>query len=281
MKRYRFRRDLAPKVALRVLMVAVACAGIPAGMKALWGPRAALPANAPANRSTPAVRATPAAAASGSAEGGDAVTTVSEAQVRSAGCLVLINHNRRWQEGLLPPELVDMRQYCTSRAYALKDSAMRADKTAAQALDRMLNAAATAGMRDIVVMSAYRGHEKQRILFEQQVALLTPIFADTQRAQTVAAQSVARPGASEHHTGLAFDLAIRGMEMEQFGETAQGRWVREHCAQYGFILRYEPHKFALTGVMGEPWHFRYVGEDAAQKMQQNGWCLEEYVKYNP
>lgn len=83
----------------------------------------------------------------------------------------------------------------------------------------------------------------------------------------------ARPGHSEHQTGLALDL---NDITSAFANTAEGIWVAENCWRYGFILRYPQGKEAQTGYMYEPWHIRYVGVDAATKIYQSGLCLEEY-----
>lgn len=86
---------------------------------------------------------------------------------------------------------------------------------------------------------------------------------------------VAAPGCSEHHTGLAFDITVPGTS---FGGTKQAKWLEEHCWEWGFILRYPADKTAITGITNEPWHFRYVGTDAAMEMRETGECLEEYVE---
>lgn len=83
----------------------------------------------------------------------------------------------------------------------------------------------------------------------------------------------ARPGHSEHQTGLALDL---NDITSAFANTAEGQWVAENCWRYGFILRYPQGKEAQTGYMYEPWHIRYVGVDVATKIYESGLCLEEY-----
>ena len=84
----------------------------------------------------------------------------------------------------------------------------------------------------------------------------------------------ARAGHSEHQTGLAFDL--NSLE-ESFGETREGIWLREHCWEYGFIIRYPKGKESITGYMYEPWHVRYLGKSAAKSVFESGLCLEEYL----
>lgn len=86
----------------------------------------------------------------------------------------------------------------------------------------------------------------------------------------------ARPGHSEHHTGLAIDL---NSLKTAFGETPEGKWLAEHCAEYGFILRYPKDSEEITGYIYEPWHIRYVGVEFAQELYLGDGdflTLEEY-----
>lgn len=87
--------------------------------------------------------------------------------------------------------------------------------------------------------------------------------------------TVAPAGTSEHQTGLAFDITVPNVS---FTGTAQQKWLHEHCAKYGFVVRFTADKQKLTGFVAESWHFRYVGVEAAQTMTQNNWCLEEYIE---
>lgn len=91
---------------------------------------------------------------------------------------------------------------------------------------------------------------------------------------------VAYPGTSEHQLGLAADIVARSYQLldDQQAQTAEARWLKEHCAEYGFILRYPTDKTSLTGVIFEPWHYRYVGEEAAREIMGQGICLEEYLE---
>ena len=90
---------------------------------------------------------------------------------------------------------------------------------------------------------------------------------------------MARPGTSEHETGLALDIVSAAYQLldERQAETAAQQWLMAHCAEYGFILRYPTDKGALTGVGYEPWHYRYVGKEAAEAIMGGGLCLEEYL----
>ena len=98
-------------------------------------------------------------------------------------------------------------------------------------------------------------------------------------AEELAADEVARPGTSEHQLGLAVDIISNAHPDldEGWAETEEAVWLKEHCAEYGFILRYPPDKSDITGIVWEPWHFRYVGEEAAVYIMENDLCLEEYL----
>ena len=90
----------------------------------------------------------------------------------------------------------------------------------------------------------------------------------------------ARPGYSEHQTGLALDINVARISAH-FEDTAEFAWLQEHCAEYGFIKRYPTRKLLLTG-WDEPWHYRYVGKEAATFIMEQGICYEEfYAHYFP
>lgn len=88
-------------------------------------------------------------------------------------------------------------------------------------------------------------------------------------------------GTSEHNTGLGFDILQKGSYYltSQFENTAQFKWLMENAEDYGFILRYQKDKIDITGIMYEPWHFRYVGVEHAKRINELGFCLEEYIEY--
>lgn len=138
------------------------------------------------------------------------------------------------------------------------------DPTASAALAQMQMAAAADGI-ELFTVSGYRSYSYQETLYNNYVARDGKAAADRYSA---------RPGYSEHQTGLAFDL--NSLE-ESFGETREGIWLKEHCFEYGFIIRYPKEKEAETGYMYEPWHVRYLGKDVAKSVYESGLCLEEYL----
>ncbi len=135
------------------------------------------------------------------------------------------------------------------------------------ALVKMLEACKDAGIK-YTFNSAYRSVKEQTEILELRTAEHMQEFdLDYQEARAKALQTVALPGTSEHHLGLAVDL---------LGEDAIS-WLTEHCWDYGFIVRYTGEKYAYTGIIEEPWHFRYVGAEVAQDIRASGLCLEEYL----
>ena len=88
---------------------------------------------------------------------------------------------------------------------------------------------------------------------------------------------VADPGTSEHELGLAVDIVDHYSDSENIHENHALYWLSEHCWEYGWILRYPPEKSHITGIMFEPWHFRYVGVELAMELKASGLCLEEYL----
>ena len=97
-----------------------------------------------------------------------------------------------------------------------------------------------------------------------------------EEAQELSLRTIARPGYSEHHTGLAVDL---NDVSDNFEETEAYRWLQAHSADYGFVQRYRQDKVDITGIDNESWHYRYVGVEHAQEMNRLDLCLEEYVEY--
>jgi len=155
---------------------------------------------------------------------------------------------------------------------------LQIDERVRDPLNRMLDAARARGL-SIVVASAYRSVERQQELFNDKVDRLMATGMKEEKALLEAAKEVAKPGASEHHLGLAVDLVANSNQRldKSQSETAENQWLRENCQEYGFILRYPADKSKITGVAYEPWHFRYVGIDASRKITEQQMCLEEYL----
>lgn len=153
------------------------------------------------------------------------------------------------------------------------------DERALPYLNELLDAANAAGCH-LWGQSLFRPYSLQASLYEDQVNALIGEGYGRQEAETQAATIVARPGCSEHNTGLAVDFECADFPDldEGFKDTAAYEWLQEHCAEYGFILRFPKEKEEITGVIYEPWHYRYVGAEAATEIMSRGLCLEEYLE---
>ena len=133
-----------------------------------------------------------------------------------------------------------------------------------------------------IVCSAYRPHEKQVRLYQEQVDSLLAQGRTQEEAEAEAGTVVAVPGTSEHELGLAVDICDsenQNLDESQL-ETLTQQWLIKHCWDYGFILRYPVDKSEITGIIYEPWHYRYVGRKNAAKIHESGLCLEEYLGKN-
>ncbi len=157
------------------------------------------------------------------------------------------------------------------------------NKLAATAAKDLIAAAAADGY-SLRVCSGYRTVEKSRTLYERKVQQYLDAGYSEADAKTEAAKWVAPPGTSEHHTGLAMDIVSADYfdyysDLEHdFDKFDEFDWLIAHCAEYGFILRYPEGKEDITGITYEPWHYRYVGKEAAEVIMSKGICLEEYLE---
>ena len=160
------------------------------------------------------------------------------------------------------------------------DNGEAVDERAYPDLQEMLDDARAEGLSPIVC-SSYRTREKQQELFIRRVGRLTAAGYSEQDAVTEAGKWVAVPGTSEHQTGLALDIISSSYQVLDRDQenTAEQRWLMENSYKYGFILRYPSDKSEITGINYEPWHYRYVGKEAAKEMYEKGLCLEEYLEY--
>ncbi len=191
--------------------------------------------------------------------------------------LVLVNRQYPADKQFVPSDLVEIERVLPSDVVKVKYKGTKADRTAVEALGRMLTAAIADGISNFQISSAYRTYSQQQRLVDNSVANYRKKNPDWPRERCLSAtyQTVAPAGTSEHQTGLAFDITVPGVS---FTGTEQQKWLHKHCHEYGFIVRFTESKQKLTGFLAESWHFRYVGPEAAAIMAQNDWCLEEYVE---
>lgn len=158
------------------------------------------------------------------------------------------------------------------------DSVHRVDSRIVSDLNAMMSDLASAG-HSAFVCSSYRTNSKQTTLYNNEVADYRNRGYSEEDAAIEAAKWVAIPGTSEHQTGLAVDIMSSHYLVLDEGQedTAEQQWLMQNSYKYGFILRYPSDKSDVTGIYYEPWHYRYVGKDAAKEIYENGICFEEYL----
>ena len=157
----------------------------------------------------------------------------------------------------------------------INGSLKQIDKDVWPYMQAMIEAAWADGVK-LYVWSPYRSYSTQNMLFKKQVDRQIAKGVPADKAEDEAATVVARPGTSEHHTGLAADF---NMADDKFETTEMYTWMQQHAADYGFVMRYSGEKQEITGVIHESWHYRFVGINAAKEMNRLNMCLEEYVEY--
>lgn len=180
--------------------------------------------------------------------------------------VVVVNKKRNLPNQYIPPDLVE-----PNVPFAFKEQGEKRllRKEAAKALEQLFAKAAEEHIK-LYGVSAYRSYITQQTLFNYYVKV---------QGQQQARQYSAQPGQSEHQTGLAIDVSSASAKFaleESFAQTAEGKWLAQNAAAFGFILRYPKGKEAITGYAFEPWHIRYVGRSIAEDIAQKQITLEEY-----
>jgi len=160
------------------------------------------------------------------------------------------------------------------------------DARCAEYARNMLTAAENDGVI-LNVVSAYRSRQRQSENFDNYVARLMYEGMSEADAILFTAAQIAKPGASEHNAGLALDILstdwfdYNNDITDEFDRTPEFRWLAANSWKYGFILRYPKGKEEITGIIYEPWHFRYVGIDVAEQIFNSGFTLDEYIELYP
>ena len=152
------------------------------------------------------------------------------------------------------------------------------DSRIAASLREMIASAESEGVA-LMIVSAYRPAQRQAELHNQQIERFLGYGRSQEEAVATASTIVLPPGTSEHQTGLAVDILTPDHQTfdDAFADTPAGRWLAQYSWRYGFILRYPRDSIEVTGVIYEPWHFRYVGREHAQAIFEGGYILEEYL----
>jgi D-alanyl-D-alanine carboxypeptidase len=191
------------------------------------------------------------------------------ADARDKGLLILVNKQNPVDESYVPEDLAAIKYYANDRPASSRF--LRAE--AAEAFNRMAEEAAAQGI-DFVMTTAYRSYAFQKQLFDSYVA---------KNGLEEASRFSAKPGQSEHQTGLAVDVSCAAVDYQlvyAFGETEEGLWLAANAADYGFIIRYPDGAEDLTGYLYEPWHLRYVGVFIAKEIKAEGVVFETWLDEN-
>lgn len=180
-------------------------------------------------------------------------------------CLALVNKDYPLDEDYVPTlaELTD---------------GLEVDERIVDDAKQMLEDAEKEGL-NMVVCSAYRSYKKQCTNFNDDMETWVNSGYTLLEAYETTSKSIAVPGHSEHSMGLALDIVSESYQEldEEQENTDEAQWLEEHCWEYGFILRYPVETTDITGIVYEPWHYRYVGKDVAKEIMEKGITLEEYL----
>lgn len=174
---------------------------------------------------------------------------------------LLVNSSNVIPDGYAPTELTEL------------SNGQSVDKRIYPSLQSMFDDARAQGVYP-VVSSGYRTAKQQQSEMDDKIQGYIDDGKSEDEARALAATYVAQVGYSEHEAGLAIDIVAKANKSD---DDTVWAWMKEHCAEYGFILRYPEGKEGVTGMSYEPWHFRYVGVEAAQKIMGAGITLEEYL----
>jgi len=249
-------RLLVAAGALAVLLAACSRAGGGVDVQPLTPPSAAQRASAPAEAPSPTVDA--------DADASPAATAAIPDPLPCGDPLVPVDKVHALSPDCEPADLVSLPADVTDGGTHL----LR--REAADALLRMLDAAQADGYR-LFVVSAYRSYAEQVETFQYWVSVL---------GEAEARRTSAEPGHSEHQLGTTVDLssaAVGGQLVEEFGNTPEGQWLQEHAWRFGFALSYPRGREEVTGYAYEPWHWRYIGPDAAARWRTSGLTLREFL----
>lgn len=184
------------------------------------------------------------------------------------GYLILVNKEHSLDKEYEPQDLTETIYFAKDRSPLWRK--MREE--AATAFHRLSEDAKAEGL-EIVVTTCYRSYDFQSQLYYGYVNTKGQEWADKYSA---------KPGTSEHQTGLAADCSSPSVNYQltvDFENTEEGKWLSENAYKYGFVIRYEKGKEEITGYSYEPWHIRYVGEKAAKVTKEKNFALEELIEY--
>lgn len=194
----------------------------------------------------------------------------------SAENILLVNFENPLPQDFVPTELTEITATRPDGRVPQKIT-----KDAAVAIENMIAAMKNdfgTNTPPITVTSGYRSYDLQKYLFESSVKNYEEMGYTQEKAEKLAARYTARPGESEHQSGLCVDMHDRATATIDFENSRYFEWLCKNAHHFGFILRYPKGKEAITKIAFEPWHWRYVGKENAEKIKKSGLCLEEYLK---
>lgn len=175
--------------------------------------------------------------------------------------LILVNKNHKIPYNY-SPELIEL------------SNGEKVDARIYPDLQKMFDDARAAGLQ-LFVRDGYRTGDEQKAIMNDKIAAYETEGYSKKEAKALAKTYVAEPGTSEHELGLSVDI---NAESSGASQDAVYEWLDENAYKYGFIKRYPADKTDITGIDNEPWHYRYVGYEAAKEMKEQNLCLEEYLK---
>ncbi|MBR3164944.1 MAG: M15 family metallopeptidase [Lachnospiraceae bacterium] len=180
----------------------------------------------------------------------------------SAWMLILVNKNHPIPDGYTVPEFTELR------------NGHRVDSRIYPDLQNMFDDMRSEGLKPGIT-SSFRSHEDQQSMMDKKIKEYEDAGNSHEEAVRLAEEWVAIPGTSEHELGLSVDISSADKEAQSPDRIWS--WLNENCWEYGFIQRYPENKTDITGIIDEPWHYRYVGKAAAKEMTEQGLVLEEYL----
>ena len=191
---------------------------------------------------------------------------------------VAVINSEKWNLLLVNQDYILPDSYTVKTANIAGGSGQKLDYRVVPYYDKMVAAAAADGI-SLIPVSGYRSLDRQRSNFERKINYYTGLGHNKAEATRLASKIVLMPGTSEHNAGLAMDFGTNGNYNldENFAKTEAFKWLSAHAADYGFILRYDSDTTDITKITYEPWHWRYVGVQAAKEIKASGVTLEEYL----
>lgn len=194
------------------------------------------------------------------------VSAIKEDYTKSNSLWVIVSKSRPLPDQNYQPDDLEVPAVPANSQKSREEQSLR--KILSTPLKDMLDGASSQG-HELFVASGYRSFTLQKQYYDNYVR---------SSGEAEANMFSAKPGQSEHQTGLAFDLSLRSRECYLeicFGHTSAGKWLAAHAHQYGFIVRYPENKTSITGYQYEPWHFRYVGRELATALYESNQTLDE------